>query len=72
MRWSPGRQAVRSKPRHPGQWNNRPKDVQALALERDRTARGLGRQGPRALVSLQGPAEGKVRGESWRWEQRLG
>lgn len=64
MRWSPGRQAFGSKPRHPDQWNDRPKDVQALALEHDRTARGLERQGPGALVSLQGPAEREVRGES--------
>ena len=64
MRQSPGRQAARSKPRHPSQWNDPPKDIQALVLQRDHTARDLGRWGPGALVSLQGPMEGEVRGES--------
>lgn len=61
MRQSPGRQAARSKPRHPSQWNDRPKDIQALAPERDHTARTW-EDGTRGPVSLQGPVEGGGQG----------
>lgn len=42
MRQSPGRQAAGSKPRHPSQWNDHPKDIQDLPLEPDHMAGGLG------------------------------